>query len=609
MMMFQFAPVSDRIRRIREKKDVFTGGRYMTLNAERTKIYTDYCREHDNEFPLLRRAGALYAWCATKTANVFDDDIFVGTPGPDAQSLSPYVEWSCDWIPGVVDDTDENFKKAWQTADSIRMTDEQREIFRDAYAYWKDKTLSKLVEGALTDDFWDEAFGNGSILNGIVMYRQKMSLVSGMPQGHYVANFDKVVNAGFGAVKKEALEKIAAQKGKLFGDKAKSHLFYHAVVRVCDGAMLLSKRYAAACRQKAEAASGDRRAELLKMADSLEWIMENPARTYWEGLQAILFYELLLITDAQQHGQSMGRVDKYVGHLLEKQLKEGTITREEAQEYSDAFILRIYDYISLPGFFMNNQRLIELNEKGGNLFTSIYDGMTATAGIALTLGGSKPDGKTSDGKPSDVIDDSTAATAFLLQTYGRMHLPDPTVALRINKNTPDEIWRLGIESSKVCGGIPQLQNDGLIPKQLMDLGFTAEEAYNYSIVSCVEPAGTGNEWPACGMTGRESIWNMMDVIQLVINGGVNPRSGKTAVKCKKLYEYESFEELKAAFELEMKHVLDWTVSYSNIFEMVYSHYFPCIAASSMMEGCMESGKDVTEGRVACQTWFSLNTRH
>ena len=281
----------------------------------------------------------------------------------------------------------------------------------------------------------------------------------------------------------------------------------------------------------------------------------------------------------------MGRVDKYVGHLLQKQLEEGTITPEQAQEYSDAFILRIYDFIALPGFFLNNQRLIEINESGGNLFSSIYDGMTATAGIALTLGGSTPDGR----------DDTTPATALLLQTYGRMALPDPTVALRINKNTPAEIWRLGIESSKVCGGIPQLQNDDIIVKGLMDIGFSEADAYNYSIVGCVEPAGTGCEWPACGMTGRESIWNMMDVIQLAINGGVNPRSGKTAAPCKKLYEYESFEEFKQSFQTEMQYVLDWTVSYSNMFEMVYAHYFPCIAASSMMEGCLESGKDAAAG--------------
>ena len=40
--MFQFLPLSDRIKRIREKRDVFTSGRNMTINSERTKIYTDY---------------------------------------------------------------------------------------------------------------------------------------------------------------------------------------------------------------------------------------------------------------------------------------------------------------------------------------------------------------------------------------------------------------------------------------------------------------------------------------------------------------------------------------------------------------------------------------
>ena len=54
--MFKFAPVSDRIKRIREKRDIFTGGRYMTINAERTKIYTDYYKQHENEFPILKRA-------------------------------------------------------------------------------------------------------------------------------------------------------------------------------------------------------------------------------------------------------------------------------------------------------------------------------------------------------------------------------------------------------------------------------------------------------------------------------------------------------------------------------------------------------------------------
>ncbi len=83
----------------------------------------------------------------------------------------------------------------------------------------------------------------------------------------------------------------------------------------------------------------------------------------------------------------------------------------------------------------------------------------------------------------------------------------------------------------------------------MDTGMSLEDARNYSIVGCVEPAGTGCEWPACGCTGTESIWNMLNVVLITINGGLNPNTGKMAMPCKKLYEYESFEEFKAALTL------------------------------------------------------------
>jgi formate C-acetyltransferase len=581
--MFQFAPVSDRIAKIRAKRDAFTQGNLITINSERTKIYTDYYKAHPSEHPLLKRSGALLEWVKKREINVFDDDIFVGTPGPGERSMSVYVDTSPDWILGIIDKS--TFKEAWQSGGAITMSDEQRDIFAEAYEVWKDISISKVVEGVMTEDMWD-GFGNGSVINAKGKYDPGYNGVHAMLQGHYIANFNKVVNVGFGAVRRQALEIIAEHKGKIFGDWAKKHVFYNAVVRVCDAAILLSKRYAQACREKAAGTADEaRKAELLQMADSLDWIMENPARTYWEGLQAHILYELMLVTDTQQHGQSMGRVDKHVGHLLQKQLDEKTITPEQAQEYTDAFILRLCDIIVIHGMMLSNKRVIELNKKGMNAYMAIYSGMTATGGIVITVGGSKPNGE----------DDSNPATYCFLQTYGRMHLTDPTIALRIHKNTPDELWRLGIESSKICGGMPQFQNDEVIIPALMKCGFSKEDAYDYGIVGCVEPGGNGNEWSASGNSGSESVWDLTQVVQLVINGGVNPRTGKTAVPCKKLYEYESFDEIKEAFAMELEHCLNWAVSYTSMYELAYSQNYPCIVASAMMEGCMESGKDATEG--------------
>ncbi|MDR0818263.1 MAG: hypothetical protein LBN43_01660 [Oscillospiraceae bacterium] len=580
---FQWAPVTERIQRIRDRKDGFFRGERITVNTERTKIYTDFCRANDNLHPLLKRSGALYEWASKKECTIFDDDVIVGTLGPDEQSLSFYVDWGAKWIPGVTDE--KTFKDAWQSPGSVYMSDEQREVLVDAYDYWQNRSVSMMIEGAMTDDVW-EGFGNGSALGAARKGEPGYFGVGGVAQGHYIGNFGKAVNVGFAAVKAEAQQKIEAHKGKVFGDWAKKNIFYHSVIKVCDAAILLSKRYAEACRVKAKSAPTEaREQELLRMADSLDWIMEKPARTYWEGLQAIILYQMMLSTDAQQHGQSMGRIDKYVGHMLDKQFAAGTITDEQAQEYSDAFILRITDFIMIHGFGMSNAGLIELRKKGMNAYSSMYVGVNPTAGIALTLGGTLPNGD----------DDSNASTIYLLQTYGRMKLTDPTVALRVGKNAPDIVWRTGIEASRVAGGMPQFQNDEIIVQTLIKAGLSIEDAYDYSIVGCVEPSGTGNEWSASGNTGSESIWNMMEALQLAINGGVHQRTGKTAIPCKKLYEYGSFQEFQDMVEKQMQYVLDWTVSYTNTFELAYSTFFPCIAASTLLDGCMESGKDATEG--------------
>jgi formate C-acetyltransferase len=383
-----------------------------------------------------------------------------------------------------------------------------------------------MFEGVVTEDYFP-AFGTGPVMN-YMAGREGRPNIFGMIQGHYVANFGKAVNTGFGEVRRQAQEKIDAHTGMVYGDWAKKHVFYHAMVRTCDAAITLSNNYAKSCREKAAVTKDPvRQAELLKMADSLEWIMDNPARTYWEGLQVIILYQLLLTADCQQHGQSMGRVDKYVGHLLENDLANGTLTMEEAQELTDAFLLRICDIMIVHGMMLNNKRVIELNENGMNAFMAIYMGMTATGGIVLTIGGSTADGE----------DDCNDVTRLMLQAYGRMKVPDPTVALRIHAKTPEDIWRLGIECSKLCGGMPELLNDAVVIPSMMSWGFTREDAADYSIVGCVEPGGTGNEWSASGNDGGNSIWNMMEAISLLIHGGVSPRTGKTAIKVPMLYEY------------------------------------------------------------------------
>lgn len=570
--------LSPRVQKLKDKREWYNQG-HLRLNTERTRIITEYYKTHEAEYPILKRAGYLYKWCAEREINIEDEDILISSSGPHSRTVNFNIEaGSSGWIKDCFGDTDEKFKAAWQTPGCVWADDDERRMLLEAADYWKDRDIGATVRGFMPDFVWEHP-GNGA--SG-----PRPGRSFSMPQGHFVANFDKAVKVGFGEVRRQALEKLAEIERDVTAQNAKSHAFYRAIAKVCDGAILMSKRYAEACRAKAETENNaGRRAELLRMADSCDWIMEHPARNLWEGLQVIIFYQSIITADGQQHGQSIARVDKYVGDLLDNDIATGALTREQAQELCDAFVLRIGDLIMMyhcPG----NDELIKLNREGRNLFNTLGTDHTISGGIHMTIGGLKPDGSS----------DYNQASELLLLSFRRLIVPDPSVCIRVNKHTPDSIWKIAIETSKLAGGIPQFDNDEVIIQSLVERGIPIGDARGYGIIGCVEPTVPGKEWPCCGSTGSFGGVTLIAVLNLCIHGNINPVTGASGwLPCKKLYEYESFEELQAEYMRQMKFYVDYEQKVFQFFEVAYSEFWPCLSASVMTEGCMESGKDVTAG--------------
>ncbi|MBF7095616.1 glycyl radical protein [Alkalibacter mobilis] len=570
--MFKFAPVSPRINTLMEKRLAANKGRTI-LDAERTQIYTEYYKVHESEPIMLKRAHCLYEWCSRKTILVEDEDIFVGQIGRTYRSLNSFVEWDATWLYEATHDDDTSFKKAWQGSDSFAyMSDSDREIFREASEYWLDKSLSaRYVESI--PPILQKFQGNGCS----DFFARKPNL-GGVPQGHYCPNFQKIISIGFGGIKKEIQNKMDDLQGKIYGKDAYKFLFYQSADIVCDAAILFSKRYAEECNKQAQNHTDPvRKAELKRMANSLNWIMENPARTAWEALQTVILYQIMLIADGQQHGLSQGRIDQYAGWFAEEELSAGTLTLEELQDYSDAFYLKL------------NDNLIQVRMSSNDMLSKMYSGKGYSynsGGHHFTLGGVKKDGS----------DASNALTRCMLNTTGRMFLADPSVDIRIHKNTPSDVWELAIESSKACGGVPSFENDDLIIPMLVKRGRSLEDARDYCIIGCVEPSGSGNEWSASGGPGSEVFFNLLGPVIMAIHNGKNPLTGfDGGLKTGYLYDYVTFEDFKSAFEAQLKYFLDWQITGGNCFELMYSQYFPAIVASTTMDNCVETGKDALQG--------------
>ena len=113
--------VSDRIERLKAKREWYNDGR-LRLNSERTRIITKYYKEHESEYPILRRAGFLYEWCATREIFIEDEDIAGNRPGMHHQFPSrPRATHGLNCL----GDSDE-IQAAWQTPGCVWADDEER---------------------------------------------------------------------------------------------------------------------------------------------------------------------------------------------------------------------------------------------------------------------------------------------------------------------------------------------------------------------------------------------------------------------------------------------------------------------------------------------------
>ena len=142
-----------------------------------------------------------------------------------------------------------------------------------------------------------------------------------MTAGHLTPGFQKIINTGYASIRKQAQDWMGAHKNNLMGEDLNKYIFYTAATIVCDAVSILIQRYGRACFEKAQACKdSSRKSELLKMADGLMWISQNPARTFWEACQAAMLYQLFLALETGYPGASFGRFDQYTWPFLKADL-------------------------------------------------------------------------------------------------------------------------------------------------------------------------------------------------------------------------------------------------------------------------------------------------
>ncbi len=194
----------------------------------------------------------------------------------------------------------------------------------------------------------------------------------------------------------------------------------------------LAAKYADVCWELAgNQSDSGRRQELLQMAQNLERVGWEPARTFWEAVQALWLNHMLVMSDENYPGPgvSFGRIDQYLLPHWEYSMAHG-MDREFGKEI-------------LKCFWIHCNTAYDAMIRNGN------QGITAGFGQLITLSGMGENGK-------DLSNDLTYAFLEVIDEMTPILEPKPNV--RLHRNSPEKLLNTLVDMVSASQGSPFLLN-------------------------------------------------------------------------------------------------------------------------------------------------------
>ncbi len=556
-----------RINRILDDTEKTTNGEAF---PERAVLLTEALKEHSNEPMIVRMAYGMKKIFEELPVRIYDNELLVGTLGTTKKGAGVFPEFGLEWVLDEMENGLLGYSEQ-RTHDYFTHTQETYEALKALEDFWDGKSCEQQLLPMLTEDEI-----KGSYLEK-ALFLCNAYIFCGA--GHLGINYDRVLGMGFGGIHDEIEGKLAEVEGKSDPESIEKAIFYKACLIANEGATNYIRNYANKAREMAETESDDvRKKELLEIADVCDWIATEKPRTFREAIQLVLFANTLVQIESNGHSISYGRFDQYMYPFYTNDILQGTSTREEMQELMENFHIKIWD--------MNKLR----DHVSINIFAN-----GGIGGPALTVGGILPDGSDGTNDLSFMVLDAVAHT----------RIPCPWTAVRLHNNTPYELKVKTANLIRLGLGEPKIFNDEVTVPMMIENGRTAEDARDYQVVGCVEPDATGKEYG----WHDAAYFNMNKVLELAINHGrcnecssECPRYAKCAGIGKQLGidvggldTFETFDEVVEAYDKEMEYWVDKMTAMLVKIDMVHQKVKPLPYLSTVMEGPIENGVDVTAG--------------
>jgi formate C-acetyltransferase len=410
--------------------------------------------------------------------------------------------------------------------------------------------------------------------------------------GHIVPDYPRLLAEGLLGIQARARE----QYPHCANDQEKA--FLDSVILATDGVMVFARRLAERCDAEAGSASDAGRAgELRQMAANLRQSPSGPAETFAQALQAV--WLLHMTFHSTLNGNAIGRLDQYTWPLLEADLAAGRIDMERAAELVDCFCLKFNERAKATDEQRPEARAdepLDPSQKTRHYTSSQIgtrrDSLDATNHWLqnIVIGGLRPDGG----------DGTNPVTLLLLESYRRHQMTNPLLSVRVHEGTPEVLMGPTCEVLKEGGGMPAIFNDAAIVPALERMGIPAADARDYTNDGCWEVIIPGRT------DFRFQRLSVMLCLEWALNRGRSRIVGdQGGIDTGDPRAMGSFDDVWAAFAAQLDAMVARTVETIGRTLDDRSILAPVPLLSALIDGAVESRRDMTAGGAKFRTYGLL----
>ena len=428
-------------------------------------------------------------------------DVDVKTPSSINAYEAGYIDKSLEEIVGF--QTDEPLKRAIMPNGGIRIVEKSCE----SYGYKVDENIEYIYHN-LRRTHNDGVF---AVYTPDVRAARSSHLITGLPDGYgrgrIIGDYRRVALYGVDVLIKEKQLELETLDSDEFAD---------AIIKnreeIYDQILALE--------------------ELKKMALKYGFDISVPASNAKEAFQWVYFGYLAAIKDQNGAAMSLGRTTTFLDIYVERDLNEGTLTEELAQELMDQFVmkLRMVRFLRAPEY------------------NSLFSGDPVW--VTEVLGGMGIDGRT-------LVTKNSFRMLHTLVNLGPA--PEPNLTVLWSKNLPDGFKKFCAEISIKTSSI-QYENDDLMRVTLGD---------DYGIACCVSAMKIGKQMQFFGARA-----NLAKTLLYAINGGRDEKSGKqiTPEFAPITSEYLDYDEVMEKFDNMMEYVAKIYIKALNAIHYMHDKY-------------------------------------